>query len=231
LITTNNIPDPLIRCDFKNVYYPSDDSYLLIDYFRRNIDDNFFDGIKLEEIDNILDLGTGTGIVAIFLQHIKSLNLKFNPRIFASDIQEDSIKCAKINERLNHHTNDIMYLQSDLFNSFPKSLRSSFNIVIFNPPYLPSLPGIKRNQPKKRIDSNWNGGSKGIEIIIDFLKNVKNFLNLNKPHYIYYISSSRSKLNELETQIIELGFKHEKLKIIHIFFEDIILNRLQYITD
>ncbi|MBY8989871.1 MAG: methyltransferase [Candidatus Lokiarchaeota archaeon] len=201
----------------------------MIDYFRRNIDNTFFDRIKLEDIDTILDMGTGTGIIAIFLQHFKSLNSNFNPRIFASDILKESIKCAKNNERLNQSSSKIIYLQSDLFLSFPKSLRSTFNIIIFNPPYLPSLPKIEEQLPKKKIDHSWDGGLKGIEIIIDFLKDVKNFLNLNKAHYIYFISSNRCKLDELETQIINLGFKHEKLEKTHIFFEDIILNRLQYI--
>ena len=88
---------------------------------------------------------------------------------------------------------------------------------------------MKEKLPKKKIDHSWDGGLKGIEIIIDFLKEVKNFLNLNKAHYIYFISSNRCKLDELETQIANLGFKHEKLEKTHIFFEDIILNRLQYI--
>ncbi len=55
------------------------------------------------------------------------------------------------------------------------------------------------------------------------------FLNLDKAHYVYFISSSRSNIDELEKQIIDLGFKNEKLEKIHIFFEDIILNRLQYV--
>ena len=61
-----SLPDPIIQCDFENVYTPSDDSYLIIDYFKRKINQNYFDGIKLSEIKKILDLGTGTGIIAIF---------------------------------------------------------------------------------------------------------------------------------------------------------------------
>ena len=212
------------------MYHPSDDSYLLIDYFGRNIDNTFFDGIRLENIDSILDMGTGTGIIAIFLQHIKSLYSNFKPRIFASDILEESIKCAKTNEKLNQGSSEIIYLHSDLFLSFPKSLRSTFNIIIFNPPYLPSLPIIEENLPKKKIDHSWDGGLKGIETIVAFLKGVKDFINLNKAHYIYFISSNKSKLDELETQIVSLGFKHEKLEKTHVFFEDIILNRLQCIS-
>jgi len=229
LITINSIPDPLIECDFKNVYYPSDDSYLLVDYFRKNINDDLFDGIKLEEIEYVLDLGTGTGIIAIFFQLLRSFNPKFNSRIFASDILEESIICAKRNEILNKIKNKTIYFQSDLFKSFPESLRSKFNIIVFNPPYLPSSPLIKEALNKKSIDHSWEGGYKGIEILIDFLKELKEFLNLDKAHYIYYISSSRSNMGELEKKITDLRYKNEKLEKIHLFFEDIILNRLQYV--
>jgi len=229
LITIKFIPDPLIECDLKNVYYPSDDSYLLIDYFRKIINDDLFDGIKLEEIENILDMGTGTGIIAIFFQILKSLYPKFNPKIYASDILEESIICAKRNEILNKSKNKITYFQSDLFKSFPESLRSKFNIIVFNPPYLPSSPLIKEAINKKGFDHSWEGGYKGIEILIIFLKDLKRFLNYEKAHYVYYISSSRSDIDELEKRIIDVGYKNEKLEKIHVFFEDIILNRLQYI--
>jgi len=228
LITINSIPDPLIECDFKNVYYPSDDSYLLIDYFRKKINDDLFDGIKLEEIEYVLDLGTGTGIIAIFFQLLRSFNPKFKPIIYASDILGESIICAKRNEILNKIKSKIIYLQSDLFKSFPESLRSKFNIIVFNPPYLPSSLLITETTNKKSIDHSWEGGYQGIEILIDFLKEVGKFLNLDKAHYIYFISSSKSNIDELEKQIIDLGYKNEKLEKIHIFFEDIILNRLQY---
>ena len=101
MIINNSIPDPLIECDFENVYYPSDDSYLLLDYFRKKITDDLFDGIKFEEIEYILDKGTGTGILAIFFQLLKSLKLSFKPKIYGSDILEESLICARRNEILN----------------------------------------------------------------------------------------------------------------------------------
>lgn len=223
----NSLPDPLIECDFDTVYYPSDDSYLLIDYFKRKIDNNYFDGIPLEEIEYILDMGTGTGIIAIFFQLINSYNPKFNPRIFASDILEEAIKCAKSNEKRNKIDDKIIYLQSDLFKSFPKTIKSKFNIIVFNPPYLPSSPNLQ----KKSIDHSWEGGLRGIEITLDFIRTVGEYLNLDKPHCVYFISSSRSKLDELQKEIKNVGFTIKKLEKVHIFFEDIILNRLQFVRD
>jgi HemK-related putative methylase len=229
LITINSLPDPSIECDFKNVYYPSDDSYFLIDYFRKKINDDLFDGIKLERIEKILDMGTGTGIIAIFFQILESHYPKFKAKIYASDISEESINCAKGNEILNKINHKIEYIQSDLFKSFPETLRSKFNIIVFNPPYLPPSPLIRERTNKKAIDRSWDGGYKGIEILTDFLKEAKKFLNLKNPHYVYYISSSRSKIDELDRRIIGLGYENEKLEKIHMFFEDIILNRIQYI--
>jgi len=217
------IPDPLIACDFENVYYPSDDSFLLIDYFKDKISDNYFDGINVNEIEYILDLGTGTGIIAILFQYFKVKSKKFNPKIVASDILENSIECAKKNESLNKFYDEILFLQSDLFKSFPDSLKSLFNIIVFNPPYLPSSPLITDN---KKIDHSWDGGLKGFEILIEFIKKVRNFLNLQKSHYIYYISSSRTNLEELNKALDELKFKYEIVRRKHIFFEDIFLNRM-----
>lgn len=230
MIKIPSLPDPIINCDFEIVYTPSDDSYLLIEYFKHKIDKHSFDGIKLSEINNILDLGTGTGIIAIFFQMIKIYHSNFNPKIYASDILEEAIKCAKLNEKTNKILNEITFLHSNLFVSFPENLRNYFNIIVFNPPYLPSSKLIEKNN-KKAIDYSWDGGLEGYEILIDFLRNAKFFLNLEKEHYIYCITSSRTDLAELNKKILELGYENKIVKKRHIFFEDILLNRLRYFLD
>ena len=224
MIKLKFIPDPLIACDFENVYYPSDDSFLLIDYFKEKISDNYFDGINVNEIEYILDLGTGTGIIAILFQFFKVKSKKFNPKIVASDILENSIECAKKNESLNKFYDEILFIQSDLFKSFPDSLKSLFNIIIFNPPYLPSSPLITDN--KKNIDFSWDGGIGGSKLLFDFFKEAREFLNLQKSHYVYYTSSSRTNLEELNKTLDDLKFKSEIVRKKHIFFEDIFLNRI-----
>ena len=103
------LSDPVIVNRFQNVYTPSDDSYLILDYFKENIDNSYFDGLKIEKINNILDLGTGTGIVAIFFLLIKKLYTNFKPKIFASDILEEAIYCAKFNEKNNHFKDEIRF--------------------------------------------------------------------------------------------------------------------------
>ncbi|MHA2400743.1 MAG: HemK2/MTQ2 family protein methyltransferase [Promethearchaeota archaeon] len=229
VIRLENLPDPLIKCPNKEVYSPSEDSFLLIDYFKKNIDEISFDGINLRNIENILDMGTGTGIIAIYLQLLKSINPSFKSRIIASDIMEESIKCAKINEELNNINEEITFVHSDLFKSFPKNLKSSINIIIFNPPYLPSSKLMKSVESKWNVDYSWDGGEKGFETSLRFLEDAKMFLNLEEDHYIYIINSSRTDSVEFEKSIQNLDYNCEIVKKKHYFFEDIVLNRLTHV--
>jgi len=225
---TKNIPDPIIINKFESVYSPSDDSYLIIDYFKENINNSHFDGLEFDNINNILDMGTGSGIIAIFFLLIKKNYSKFNPKIYASDILENAIVCTKLNEKINHFENEIIFFQSDLFNSFPKNLKHNFNIIVFNPPYLPSIE-IEKTNNNIPVDFSWDGGVKGIEVLERFINQVIEFIDMDYENgsYIYFISSSRAEIKEIDNLIRDKGFKRKVVKRKHIFFEDILLNRLE----
>ncbi len=226
---TSYYQDPIIDYNNNLIYLPSDDTYLIIDHIKNNLDLEFFDEVRLENINNILDMGTGTGIIAIFFLIMMQKNPNLKAKIFASDILEEAINCAKDNEKLNGFNNQINFIHSNLFDSFPSHLKKLFDIIIFNPPYLPSIyenvNGIENLKDKN--DYCWNGGKHGSELFIEFLDNVKEFLNLKHNSYIYYISSSRMDYKNLNNKIKDLGYKNEILKKKHFFFEHILLNRIK----
>lgn len=225
MIYIKSLPDPIIKVNYKNVYAPSDDSFLLIDYFRGCYDQDIFDGRDINKVKNVLDMGTGTGIIAIFLQMIKFQHPLFNPKIYASDILDEALECAKLNERFNHFKDNITFICSDLFASFPKSLNHSFDTIIFNPPYLPSSELVEQSERKTTIDHSWDGGTRGYEVFSSFLEEVKDFMN-PEGCSIYYISSSRVDLENLSTIIEKNEFLNQILDKKHVFFEDIVLNKL-----
>lgn len=74
----------------------------------------------------ILDIGTGTGILAIM---IAKLNTKRH--VFASDISPEALKVAKENA-LNHQVN-VEFIESNLFEHIPQQ---SFDLIVSNPPYI-----------------------------------------------------------------------------------------------
>ncbi|MBN1801499.1 MAG: methyltransferase [Candidatus Lokiarchaeota archaeon] len=228
MVKIPEIKDPIIKACNEALYYPSDDSYLLIDYFYSHTTPESFDGIKLEFINNILDMGTGTGIIALSFLYLKQEYQNLNPHIYASDVLESAIKCARINEKANNFQEEITFILSDLFSNFPSSLKNSFDVIVFNPPYLPSSDLL--NETKKNDkDLCWDGGNTGIEILGDFITQLKDFLHQesSKNARSYFISSSRTDSNKIDKIVEKNELKREILCKKRFFFEDLFLNRLE----
>lgn len=167
------------------VYQPSEDSYLMSEILKEKLP-----GL-LKENPNLkfLEIGTGSGI---HLETAKILGIK-NKNIFSSDIDEKSVR----------HCNVLGFncIQSDLF----EKIKNKYNLIIFNPPYLPA--------DKYDKGKDTTGGKKGNEVILRFLKQAGNFLE--KGGRIFLITSSLSKDVDFE----ELGYKAKEIGCEKLFFE------------
>lgn len=76
---------------------------------------------------NIIDLGTGTGIIAVTLAAERRL-----AQVTAADISPAALSVAKKNAA-NHHTEHIQFYQSDWLDNVPKDL---YDLIVSNPPYI-----------------------------------------------------------------------------------------------
>ena len=77
-----------------------------------------------------LDVGTGTGIQAVFLADR-------GYAVTAVDVSARAVRCATINVLLNGMNDQIEVLESDLF---AKIAGRMFDLVVFNPPFFKGVP-------------------------------------------------------------------------------------------
>ena len=79
--------------------------------------------------NRILDLGTGTGYIGIYLAKAGFI-------VDASDVDSEALDCAKENAKLNEV--QLNCIQSDLF----EAISGQYDLIIFNPPSWPAQRGM-----------------------------------------------------------------------------------------
>ncbi len=120
--------------------------------------------------NSLLDIGTGSGNIAIAVRY----NLK-KCSITALDISERALEVAFENEVCIIGENDIVFLQSDYFQSLAFQ---KFDVIASNPPYVKSeqlnqLPReIKEYEPRCALD----GGPDGLSAFRIIIREGKRFL-------------------------------------------------------
>ena len=93
---------------------------------------------------NILDIGTGTGVIALMLAQ------KSNADIFAIDMDKMAVEQAKINVDDSRFKNKIS-VSHQTFQDFVKSEIPKFDLIVTNPPYfVDSLKNPDNNRSNAR---------------------------------------------------------------------------------
>ena len=172
------------------MYFPKEDSFFLsecIQDYLKNKDKNI----------KILDMGSGSGIQT---QTCIKLGI-IRENILCVDIDEETINYLR--------SKNLNAIQSDLFKNLPFNSKNQFDLIIFNPPYLPE------DKYDKNIDTS--GGKKGDEIILTFLENVKPYLKSEGK--ILLLISSLTPLKKINNLIEKLNFKKQTIAEKPLFFE------------
>lgn len=113
------------------------------------------EAVRAMKRPRVLDLGTGSGCVAVTLC-VEATECE----VFASDISSRALDMARANARANGAS--VRFVNSDLLTAFA---RSSFDIVVSNPPYVSeadyeTLPAeIRNHEPALAL----LGGSDGLK--------------------------------------------------------------------
>ena len=177
------------------IYAPAEDTLLAAEILLRNIN-----GDRLE----VAEIGTGTGALGI----IAAMDSRVS-HVLMSDLSEEALECAKDNARLNGVEERCTFIKSYLFDK----ITGNFDIIIFNPPYLPDDDEVKSGK------NWWSGGPIGIELTKLFIEQAA--AHLNKNGTIITVESSLAESKALHDFIHTNGFRIADSESVHIFFEDI----------
>ena len=124
---------------------------------------------RVKPNSTILDVGTGSGIIAITLK-------KYWPeaKLFAVDLSPQALAVAEANAK--HHQVEIAFYQGDLLAPF--SGQRTFDLIVSNPPYIPreeinSLQVEVTKEPRLALD----GGPDGLDLYRRLVKAAPTCLN------------------------------------------------------
>lgn len=91
-------------------------------------------GLALDALDGteapvIVDVGTGTGAIALAIKDERP-----DARVFATDVSPEAVELARANAmRLGL---EVTFIEGDLLASLPEELRGWLDLVVSNPPYI-----------------------------------------------------------------------------------------------
>lgn len=124
------------------------------------------DAVPRDQSSSVLDLGTGSGVIAICLA-------KYAPaaQVVASDVSPDALTLAKDNASRLDVADRIRFIESDWFTS----VEGTFDVIVSNPPYIDTedLPALQRevreHEPRIALD----GGQFGLASIQTLAQGVR----------------------------------------------------------
>jgi len=137
----------------------------------------------------ILDIGTGSGVIAISLAHFRK-----DVEIIATDISEVAIKQANENAEINGVRDDICFVIGDMYAALKE--KRKFDVIVSNPPYIPNteisrLPANVMQEPIIAL----NGGRNGVQVINRIIQESELYLKDNgkvvveiDPNNVKYLS-------------------------------------------
>ena len=167
----------------RDVLIPRPETEILVDYIKNNF----------SELETVLDLGTGSGCIAIEISKIFE-----NADVLGSDICEKALKVAKINN--NQSNNKVNFIKSNWFSD----IEGQFDLIVSNPPYIPEGTELEAStlfEPKVALFSEGAGLKDLKKIILEAI----NYLKINGALILEHGADQSPELNSYMKQI---GYKN-----------------------
>ncbi|KAG6910553.1 hypothetical protein DXG01_009503 [Tephrocybe rancida] len=179
------IPTPdlshLTAKDYDHVYEPAEDTFLLLDALEEDEQElkALRPRISLEigsVATNFFGLGapsnqfysSGSGCVSAFIGKILGPSVLY----LCSDINPHACRCTRATGVQNKVVLDPM--NASFASPLTTRLKHSVDVILFNPPYVPTIPDeVSDAQDTRGIAGSWAGGTAGMNVTDVFLERVE----------------------------------------------------------
>lgn len=152
--------------------------------------------------DNVVDLGTGSGIIPLILTHrYQGLS------VTGVEIQEPLAGLAKENVRSNNLSNRITILHGDMNNLEFRAKLANTNLVVSNPPYIRHKAGRINPMHEKAIARH--------EITITLTQLIRTAWEILATDGRFALVFPHNRLTELLTTLENEGFKPTRIRFVH----------------
>lgn len=196
--------------DYSRVYEPAEDSFLLLDTLASESENTFLRQkfpANSSPTPLVLEVGTGSGVVLAFVAaHVKQIFSRTDVLVAGTDL--NAFACAASCETIDSsqrsaastegHGTFLGTLHTDLTNGW---LPGSVDVLIFNPPYVPSevLPSSRPDsnledaftRDTRLLSLSTDGGHEGMEVTERILADLDLTLSTRGVAYILLCAQNK----------------------------------------
>ncbi len=201
--------DGLVVDTHDDVYQPHDDTFMLARAVKAHVGPG----------RRFLEVGCGAGIVAMTAA-------RQGADVVATDINPDAVALCRRNAERNGLRvaaveADLLHAAADALDG-PDPLHHPFDVVAFNPPYLPTSEDEK---VQGMLNHAFDGGPDGNRVVLEFAQQIAALPEGQRPGEILVIHSDLSDPKPLSAALGALGYREEVLEREKGFFEELWVRR------
>ncbi|OWT40183.1 hypothetical protein J008_02329 [Cryptococcus neoformans] len=199
-----SLPTPNIshftESDYEHIYEPAEDSFILLDALELDAQD-----LRRMNPSVCVEIGAGSGVVSAFMSNLLGHENSF---VISTDINLQACQATTRTGRANNTILDP--IQCNLVDPLLPRLSEKVDILLFNPPYVPTdNQELQMTQESRDIGGAWAGGADGMAITNILLQQLPSLLS--RGGRLYLVAIHQNNTEDINARMLSLGLQSQEI--------------------